>query len=71
MLRMSSDRFLKKILESNVGSIIKRGRPVKRWKTEVEEELQRWDNGLRQKVEDRTSWRAIIRKVLGVKCHST
>jgi hypothetical protein len=66
--RMEEDRTPKKILTQELGRTRRRGRPGKRWKEEVERDLQvlgvrRW----RELVTNREKWREIVRQV---KTHS-
>jgi len=65
---MEEDRMPKKISTKELGGTRRRGRPRKRWKEEVERDLQvlgvrRW----RELVADRTKWRDIVRQA---KAHS-
>ena len=58
----------KKIFTQELGRTRRRGRPIKRWKDEVERELQvlgvrRW----RELVADRKQWKDIVRQA---KTHS-
>jgi hypothetical protein len=69
---MEEDRMPKKIFTQELEGSRRRGRPRKRWKEEVERDLQvlgvrRW----RELVSDRRKWRDIVRlaKALsGLKC---
>jgi len=66
--RMEEDRMPKKIFTQELGGTRRRGRPRKRWKEEVERDLQmlgvrRW-RGL---VADRKNWKDIVRQA---KAHS-
>jgi len=66
--RMEEDRMPKKIFTQELGGTSRRGRPRKRWKEEVERDLQvlgvrRW-RGL---VADTKKWKDIVRQA---KVHS-
>jgi len=66
--RMEEDRMHKKIFTQEQEGTRKRGRPRKRWKEEVETDLQvlgvrRW----RELVADRKKWKDIVRQA---KAHS-
>ena len=66
--RMEEDRMPKKIFTQELEGTRRRGRPRKRWKEEVERDLQvlgvrRW----RQLVADRKKWKYIVRQA---KAHS-
>jgi hypothetical protein len=66
--RMEEDRMPKKIFTQELEGTRRRGRPRKRWREEVEIDLQvlgvrRW----REMVIDRNKWRGIFRQV---KAHS-
>ena len=66
--RMEEDRMSKRIFSQELEGIRKRGRPRKRWKEEVERDLQvlgvrRW----RELVADRKKWNNIVRQA---KAHS-
>ena len=66
--RMEEDRVPKKIFTQELEGTRRRGRPEKRWKEEVERELQvlgmrRW----RELVIDREKWKDIFRQA---KAHS-
>jgi hypothetical protein len=66
--RMEEDRMPKKIFTQELERTRRRGRPRKRWKEEVERDLQvlgvrRW----RELVTDRNKWRDIVRRA---KAHS-
>ena len=66
--RMEEDRMPKKIFTQELEGTRRRGRPRKRWKEEVERDLQvlevrRW----RESVEDRKKWKDIFRQT---KAHS-
>jgi len=66
--RMEEDRMLKKIFTQKLEGTRRRGRPRKRWKEEVERDLQvvgvkRW----RDLVVDRKKWKDIVRQA---KAHS-
>jgi len=66
--RMEEDRMPKKIFTQELEGTKRRGRPRKRWKEEVERDLQvvgvrRW----REMVADRKKWKGIIRQA---KAHS-
>jgi hypothetical protein len=66
--RMEEDRMPKKIFTQELEGTRRRGRPTKRWREEVERDLQvlemrRW----RELVIDRDKWRSIVRQV---KAHS-
>ena len=66
--RMEEDRMPKKIYTQELGGTRRRGRPRKRWKEEVERDLQvlgvrRW----RELVADRKKWKNIFRQA---KAHS-
>ena len=66
--RMEEDRMLKKILTQELEGTRRRGRPRKRWKEEVERDLQvlavrRW----RELAADREKWKDIGRQA---KAHS-
>ena len=66
--RMEEDRMPKKICTQELEGTRRRGRPRKRWKEEVERDLQvlgvrRW----RELVVDRKKWKAIVRQA---KAHS-
>jgi hypothetical protein len=66
--RMEEDRMPKKIFTQELEGTRRRGRPRKRWKEEVERDLQvlgvkRW----RELVTDREKWRDIFRQA---KAHS-
>jgi len=59
---MEEDRMPKKIFTEELEGTSRRGRPRKRWKEEVERDLQvlgvrRW----RELVEDRKKWKDIVR----------
>jgi len=61
--RMEEDRVHKKIFTQELEGMTRRGRPRKRWKEEVERDLQvlgmrRW----RELVADREKWKGIIRQ---------
>jgi hypothetical protein len=61
--RMEEDRIPKKIFIQELKGTRRRGRPSKRWKEEVERDLQvlgvrRW----RELVTDREKWRDIVRQ---------
>jgi hypothetical protein len=60
---MEEDRMPKKIFSQELEGTIQRGRPRKRWREEVERDLQvlgvrRW----RELVIDRGKWRGIVRQ---------
>jgi len=64
--RMDEDRMTKKIFTQELEGTRRRGRPRKRWKEEVERDLQmlgvrRW----RELVADRKKWKNIVRQVKG------
>jgi len=66
--RMEEDRMTKKIFTQELEGTRRRGRPRKRWREEVERDLQilgvrRW----RELVIDRDKWRGIVRQA---KAHS-
>ena len=66
--RMEEDRMPKKIFTQELEGTRRRGRPKKRWKEEVERDLQvldvrRW----RELVADRKTWKDIVRQA---KAHS-
>jgi hypothetical protein len=66
--RMEEDRMPKKIVTQELEGTRRRGRPRKRWKDELERDLQvlgvrRW----RELVADRKKWKDIIRQA---KVHS-
>jgi hypothetical protein len=66
--RMEENRMPKKIFTQELGGTRRRGRPRKRWKEEVERDLQalrvrRW----RELVADRKKWKDIFRQA---KAHS-
>jgi len=66
--RMEEDRMPKKIFTEELERTRRRGRPSKRWKEEVERDLQvlgvrRW----RELVTDRKKWKDIVRQA---KAHS-
>jgi hypothetical protein len=66
--RMEEDRMPKKIFTQILEGTRRRGRPRKRWRKEVERDLQvlgvrRW----RELVIDRDKWRGIVRQA---KAHS-
>ena len=66
--RMEEDRMPKKILNQELEGKRRRGRPRKRWKEEVERDLQvlgvrRWS----ELVADRKKWKDIVRQA---KAHS-
>jgi hypothetical protein len=66
--RMENDRMPKKIFTQELEGTRRRGRPRKRWKEEVERNLQvlgvrRW----REMVADRKKWKDIVRQA---KAHS-
>jgi hypothetical protein len=66
--RMEEDRMSKKIFTQELEEARRRGRPGKRWREEVERDLQmlgvrRW----REMVIDRDKWRGIVRQA---KAHS-
>jgi len=66
--RMEEDRMPKKNFTQELEGTRRRGRPRKRWKEEVERDLQvlgmrRW----RELVADRIKWKDIVRQV---KAHS-
>ena len=61
--RMEEDRMTKKIFTQELEGTRRRGRPRKRWKEEVERDLQvvgvrRW----RELVADRKKWKDIVRQ---------
>jgi hypothetical protein len=61
---MEEDRMPKKIFTQELEGTRRRGRPRKRWREEVERDLQvqgvrRW----RELVIDREKWRGIVRQV--------
>ena len=61
--RMEEDRMPKKIFTQELERTRRRGRPRKRWREEVERDLQvlgviRW----RELVIDREKWRGIVRQ---------
>ena len=61
--RMEEDRMPKKIFTQELEGTRRRGRPRKRWKEEVERDLQvlgvrRW----REVVADRKKWKDIVRQ---------
>jgi len=61
--RMEDDRVPKKIFTQELEETRRKGRPRKRWKEEVERDLQvlgvrRW----RELVADRNKWKDIVRK---------
>ena len=61
--RMEEDRMAKKIFTEELEGPRRRGRPRKRWKEEVERDLQvlgvrRWT----ELVEDRKKWKDIVRQ---------
>jgi len=61
--RMEGDRMHKKIFAQELEGMRRRGEPRKRWKEEVERDLQvlgvrRW----RELVADRKKWKDIVRK---------
>jgi len=61
--RMEEDRMSKKIFTQELEGTRRRGRPMKRWKSEVERDLQvlglrRW----RELVADRKKWKDIFRQ---------
>jgi len=64
--RMEEDRITKKIFTQELEGTRRRGRPMKRWKEEVERDLKvlgvrRW----RELVADRKKWKHIVRQVKG------
>jgi len=64
--RMEEDRMPKKIFTQDLEGTRRRGRPRKRWKEEVERDLQvlgvrRW----RELVADRKKWEDIVRQAKG------
>ena len=66
--RMEEDRMPKKIFTQELEKTRRRGRPRKRWKEEVERDVQvlrvrRW----RELVADRKKWKDIVRQA---KAHS-
>jgi len=66
--RMNEDRMPKKFFTQELEGTRRRGRPRKRWKEEVERDLQvlgvrRW----RELEADRKKWKAIVRQA---KAHS-
>jgi len=66
--RMEEDRMLKEIFTQELEGTRRRGRPRKRWKEEVERDLEvlgvrRW----RESVADRKKWKDIVRQA---KAHS-
>ena len=66
--RMEEDRMPRKIFTQQLGERRRRGRPRKKWKEEVERDLQvlevrRW----RELVADRKKWKDIVRQA---KAHS-
>jgi len=68
LVRMEEDRMPKKILTQELEGTRRRGRPTKRWKEEVERDLQvlavrRW----RELMADREKWKDIVRQA---KAHS-
>jgi len=61
--RMEEDRMSKKIFTQELEGTRRRGRPRKRWKEEVERDLQvqgvrRW----RELVADRKTWKDVVRQ---------
>ena len=62
------DRMSKKIFTQELEGTRRRGRPRKRWREEVERDLQVLGmRGWRELVTDRTKWRDIVRQA---KAHS-
>jgi len=60
--RMEEDKMPKKDLHSRIGRTRRRGRPRKRWKEEVERDLQVLGvRRLRELVADRKNWKDIVR----------
>jgi len=60
---MEEDRMSKKVFTQELGGTRRKGRPRKRWKEEVERDLQmlgvrRW----RELVADRKKWKDIVRQ---------
>ena len=61
--RMSENRTSRKIYKASMTGRRKQGRPRKRWKDEVEEDLRMIKvRGWRDKAKDRTEWRQIVRQ---------
>ena len=62
--RMDTNRAPKVVLDAKLDSKRRRGRPKTRWINDVENDLRRTGNrNWRQKVMDRTEWRAVVREV--------
>jgi len=65
---MEEDRMLKKIFTQELEGTRRRGRPRKRWKEDVERDLQVLGvRGWRELVADRKTWKDIVRQA---KAHS-
>jgi len=65
---MEKDRMSKKIFTQELEGTRRRGRPTKRWKEEVERDLQVLRvKGRRELVADRKKWKDIVREA---KAHS-
>ena len=65
--RMEEDRMPKKIFIQELEGTRRRGRPRKRWKEEVERDLQLMGVRRRELVADRKKWKNIVRQA---KAHS-
>ena len=62
-LERMEDRMPKKIFTQELEGTRRRGRPRKRWKEEVERDLQvLGERGWRELVADRKKWRDIVRQ---------
>ena len=64
--RMGGERMAKRVYESNVRGVRRRGRPRKCWMDRVKEVLARKDLNIQEakvSVQDRNEWRSICRGV--------
>ena len=62
--RMDRKRAPMVVLDAKLDSKRRRGRPKTRWINDVENDLRRTGNrNWRQKLIDRTEWRAVVREV--------
>ena len=64
--RMGDERMAKRVYESNVRGVRRRGRPRKCWMDEVKEVLARKGLNIQEakvSVQDRNEWRSICRGV--------
>lgn len=61
--RMSQERIQKKIMNSQMMGVRRRGRPRKRWKQDVEEDLRKMGvGGWRNAARNRDEWRQIVKE---------